>query len=279
MNRRHACGLAVLMCLCGAASVSAVSLEEVRQPTPASVEALAELGRVGEPGATQVVIRGALGAKRAGKLLGLVRAVHRDVGRRFGFGQDRTGRPIQVCLFATTAAYRTFVSTVMGPDTFEADLGFFSPYRRLVAADLGRRGEGVLRHELVHALLSDLPGRLPYWVEEGLASLYVDARQTEAGLVFGVGHRLDDLKSLRKAGRLPALDTLTGSGDLQVYGPGWRGYYALGRFVLLHLESKGQLDGFVTELRAGELTQERQRALLKKRLDPVAFWKWVEGLK
>jgi hypothetical protein len=215
---------------------------------------------------------------RAVRIVRLVRAVHADVLKRFGSGDASGRRAIQVCLFETTAGYEAFVQAVFGPDTFEDDLGFFSPYRRLVGVDLQRRGEGVLRHELVHALQIDNPGKLPYWVEEGLAGLYVDAKSTNAGFAFQAGHRLAELRRLRKNGRLPSLDELTASDDRQVYGPAWRGYYALGRYVLLYLDRLGKLQGFCQALRKGPRTPAGQRLLLAGALEQKAFWVWVEGL-
>ncbi len=268
--------LAVLAMSTGPAN--GVSLEEERHETPPAVDDLPVLGRVGQGTQPRLVIRGALASKRAERVVGLVRAVHEDVLGRFGAPDASGRRAIQVCLFATTATYEAFVESVFGPETFEDDLGFFSPYRRLVGVDLQRRGEGVLRHELVHALQIDHRGKLPYWVEEGLAGLYVDAERTEAGFAFKAGHRLDQLRRLRKDGRLPTFAELTASDDRQVYGRRWRGYYALGRYVLLYLERQKKLTAFCRALRKGERTPVRQRRLLERALDPKAFWKWVDGL-
>jgi hypothetical protein len=256
----------------------AVSLEEQRHETPPAVAELPLLGRVGSGKQPRLVIRGRLSALVGRRLVRSVRAVHADVLQRLGAGDASGRRAIQVCLFATTRDYKAFVQAVFGPHTFEDDLGFFSPYQRLVGVDLERRGEGVLRHELVHALLIDAPGKLPYWVEEGLAGLYVDAERTRAGFTFQAGHRLAELKRLHRAGRLPAFDDLAASDDRQVYGAGWRGYYALGRYVLLYLERRGELERFCRALRQGPRTPARQQRLLSRALSHDAFWEWVDGL-
>ncbi len=263
----------------GASGAGAVSLEEVRHEVHPAVEALPVIARSGRADQTRLVVRGRLGRAGAKKVIRRALAVRRHVLRRFSAGGDRSGkRPIQVCLFATTRAYEAFVERVFGPDTFQDDVGFFSPYHRLVAVDLSRKLDA-LSHELTHALLADEPGRLPYWVDEGLASLYVGAEHAKKGLRFSARHRLADLRAARKAGRLPGFAELTESDDRQVYGPEWRDYYSLGRFLLLYLDRRGKLDGFVEALRADQATPARQQALIEGLVKPKAFWAWVEGLR
>ena len=256
-----------------------VSLDEVRHELNPAVEALPVLGRFGLANQTRLVVRGRVSAARSRQLLKLIRVERVDLFRRFGHGGDHSGtRPIQVCLFAKTEAYRVFVRSVFGADTFEDDLGFFAPYQRVVGVDL-RRGTAALRHELVHALLFDAPGRLPYWAEEGLASLYAGGKAgTKGAFTFQKDHRLDALRNAKVAGQLPGFGKLTASDDRQVYGQRWRSYYALGRFVMLYLQRHGKLSTFVAAARKAPKNPAAQRGLLQAYVKPKPFWKWVDGL-
>ena len=272
--------LAIALWVAGSSMLAhGVSLDEVRHELNPAVEALPVLGRFGLANQTRLVVRGQVSTAQARRLLKLIRVERADLFRRFGHGGDHSGtRPIQVCLFSGTAAYRVFVRSVFGPDTFEDDLGFFAPYQRLVGVDL-RRGTAALRHELVHALLFDAPGRLPYWAEEGLASLYAGGKAGSKGsFTFQKDHRLDGLLNAKAANRLPGFDRLTASDDRQVYGLRWRSYYALGRFVMLYLPRRGKLTTFVAAARKAPKNPAVQLALLQAFVKPKPFWKWVDGL-
>jgi hypothetical protein len=261
-----------------AGPVLAVSLEEVKHERHRSVEALPGLARIGAAKDTILILRGHLSKNRARQIERIARRVHQDVKRRFPGKRDKTGlRPVDVCLFASTEPYRKFAKEVMSTDEYNTDRGFFVPYRRLIAVDLGR-GVGGLRHELVHALLRDEFGTLPDWLDEGLAALYVTAKWTKKGYRFLVNFRLRQLRAARAAGRLPDLAKLAASDDRDVYGANYEAYYALSRYLLLYLERRGRLEKFFTKLRSAPRSKKGQLKVLEQFIDYDAFLKWTDGL-
>lgn len=243
------------------------------------VDALPVIARIQEKDGTRFVLRGRLGKRRAARMTRLAQAVVRDVSRRFLQQRDRSKRaPVDVCLFATTRAYRAFVRGVYGDDAEHSELGFYSPSRRLVVANLARSA-GNLRHELLHPLLGDDFEDLPAWLNEGFGSLYGSAARTRTGFRFLVNYRLRHLKAARRAGRLPGLDELAASTHEEVYGEDAGTYYALARYLLLYLERKGKLEEFVRVLRSKPMTTAWQRNVLHRFVDQQAFLAWTGKLR
>ena len=266
--------IAALAVLC-----MAVSLEEVKHERHPRVQALPELARIGAAGDTIFILRGHLSKNRKMQIESIVRAVHRDVKRRFLPNRDKTGlRPVDVCVFASSEAYRRFAKEVMGTDEYGADRGFFVPYRRLIVVDLGR-GVGGFRHELVHVLLRDEFSSLPDWLDEGMAALYVTAKWTKKGYRFLVNFRLRQLRAARAAGRLPDLAKLAASDDRDVYGANYEAYYALARYLLLYLDRRGQLEKFFTRIRSAPRSEAGQLKVLQQFIDYDAFLKWTDELE
>jgi len=262
-----------------APEIGAVSLEEVKHERHSAVAGMPEFGRVGKAGQSILILRGHLSKTRAKQMQKLASSLHRDVSRRFLKGRDKSGlRPVDVCLFSSTEAYRKFVSDVIGDDTFHDDLGFYVPYRRLVVADI-ERNLGSLRHELVHVLLRDDLGSVPYWLDEGIASLYVSVKPTKKRLRFVVNYRLNQLRAARAAGRLPDLKKLASSNDRDVYGSNHQAYYSLAQYLLLYLERQGKLEKFVRRLLSKPASPKWQLAVLTQYIDYKKFLAWTEKLK
>lgn len=256
----------------------AVSLEEVKHERHPSVQALPELARIGAAGDTIFILRGRLSKDRAKQTERITRQVHQDVKRRFLTSRDKSGlRPVDVCVLASSKAYRKFAKQVMGNDEYATDRGFFVPYRRLIVVDLGR-GVGGLRHELVHALLRDEFGALPDWLDEGMAALYVTAKWTKKGYKFQVNFRLRQLRAARKAGRLPDLAKLAASDDREVYGKDYEAYYSLARYLLLYLERQGKLDKFFKKIRSAPRSTKGQLEVLRQFVDYGVFLRWTDEL-
>jgi hypothetical protein len=268
-----------LILLMTASETRAVSLEEVKHERHSSVAGLPEFARVGKAGQTIFILRGRLSKARAKQMSKLATSLHRDVSRRFLKGTDKSGlRPVDVCLFNSSEAYRKFVTEVVDDDTFQDDLGFYVPYRRLVVADI-ERNLGSLRHELVHVLLRDDLGSVPYWLDEGLASLYVSVKPTKKRLHFLVNYRLNQLRAARAAGRLPDFEKLASSDDRNVYGSNHRAYYSLAQFLLLYLERQGKLEKFVRRMLSKPASTKWQLAVLNEYFDFKKFLAWTEKLK
>jgi hypothetical protein len=237
------------------------------------------LARIEEEGQTRIVLRGVIEKKRARRMEQLARAVQRDISRRFLTDKDKSGLPpVDLCLFASTRTYRAFVAEVFGEDYDVSDWGFYVPRRRLVVANIGA-SRGNLRHELTHALLDDDFPDIPDWLNEGLGSLYGSAVQTKKGFKFLVNYRLRHLRQALKAGLLPDLDELANSTRRDVYGLNSLAYYALSRYLLLYLDRRGKLEEFITKLRQGPLTPNRQLKILKEYVDYDAFIEWTRRLR
>ncbi len=237
------------------------------------------LARIQADGQTRILMRGRIGKRRARRLERLARAVQRDVARRFLSSQDKSGLPpVDLCLFATTRSYRSFVGEVFGEGYDVSDWGFYVPRRRLVVANIGA-SRGNLRHELTHALLDDDFPDIPDWLNEGLGSLYGSAVRTKKGFRFLVNYRLHHLREALEAGRLPDLDDLASSTRRDVYGHDSLTYYAVSRYVLLYLDHQGKLEEFVRKLRQGPLNSGRQLEILKEYVDYDAFIEWAKKLR
>jgi hypothetical protein len=96
---------------------------------------------------------------------------------------------------------------------------------------------------------------------------------------FRVNYRLGQLRSARKSGTLPDLETLAASDDRQVYGPRHRAYYSLARYLLLYLESRNTLKQFIDTLRSKPATADWQLEVLRRFIDFEAFLAWSDTLQ
>jgi hypothetical protein len=242
------------------------------------VEALPELSRIDDLGATTMILRGAeLSARRAAQMDTVARNVYRDVARRF-VGPERAipRSTVDLCLFESTAAYRAFLTAVDGDDG-ASDLGVFFPGHGLVVANVGK-SIGNLRHELAHALVhADFPA-IPSWLTEGIGTLYGTVKDGKSGITFRVNYRLRHLRAARAAGELPDLQALAHSTAADVYGAKVAAYYALARYLLLYLDGRGELGRLYRTLRDQGATPAQQLALLRELVDFDAFLAWTDGL-
>ena len=254
-----------------------VPLADARERHP-TVQSLPEIARLQPPGDTVLILRGQLPRRLALRAERLARAVQTDVRRRFLSDRDKSALPpVDVCLFAGTAAYRRFVREVFGERYEFSDLGFYVPARRLVVANLGR-SMGNLRHEMVHALIEDDFPDIPAWLDEGMGSLYGSARRAKRGFRFLVNYRLRHLRAARAAGALPDFPTLAASTRREVYGGRAPVYYALARHLLLYLESRGELEHFFAAMRAHR-DPDGHLATIERFVDRDALLAWTDGLR
>ncbi len=240
-----------------------------------AVEALPIVARL-ESGPTTVVVRGKLSRAAARKARDLAAAVYADVNARFVQGEGPVSAPVSLCLFETAEAYERFVLQVFGPEPHSA-LGFYSPAERLVVANLGH-SYGNLRHELVHPLLDDDFPRIPAWLNEGLAALYGTARLERGRFQFLVNYRVRDLRAALSDGTLPTLAALAHSTRAELYGDRAMTWYAMGRYVLLYMAQRGDLESFVREVHIADPTPAHQLAVLSRYVSDAAFIAWAERL-
>jgi hypothetical protein len=262
----------------GVPAAKGSTLEASEPPRAAAAADLPLLGEIEVDGVARLAVRGELSADRARALLAEIRAVATDARARFLPAAPAGLGPIDVCLLSDTRAYQTFLERLLGPRHGENALGLYSPYRRLVAANLSQP-LGNLRHELAHALANDALGPLPAWLDEGMASLYNQASRSKAGrLRLGTTYRLDQLRAARASGTLPDLDALARSTAREVYGARSRAFYSLGRFLMLHLDEREQLRPFLKAFVRAPRTAAGQRAVLREFIDWPAFLAWTDTL-
>jgi hypothetical protein len=214
----------------------------------AAVEALPVLDTVTARGGTRLVLRGALPPSRGVQAVARARLVADDVAARLTMEARETKRPVDACLFETTAAYRQFADEVVGERPSE--LGFYLPGERLVVVNL-QYGLRNLSHELVHALVGDDFPAVPSWLTEGLGSLYGGSDPEGSGVRFFVNYRMRDVKSALKVGRLPPVARLGSASSDEVYGADAMVWYGLARAALLYLDAGRELGAFYAAVRSG----------------------------
>lgn len=235
------------------------------------------LGRLEATGGTRLVLRGPQRGARATQLVSLAKAVQADVAQRFLSATDKSGLPpVELCLFETAKSYDAFVAA-LGDGPAPSELGFFSPARRLVVANVGL-SIGNLRHELAHALLNDDFPDIPAWLTEGVGALYGTAKLEKAGFRFLVNYRLRHLREARAAGKLPDLAAIARSGPAEVYGEDVLAWYAVSRYLLLYLDARGTLSKCFAELRAAK-SAETQLEVLRRFVEFDAFLSWSATLR
>ena len=208
----------------------------------------------------------------------LSRSVQRDVTRRFLSGKDQSAnRPVDLCLFETTAEYTAFVDRLLDGRPSPSPLGFFDPSLRVVVANLAL-SVGNLRHEMAHAIVGDDFPAIPSWLTEGVGALYgTTVLQKDGTFRFIANYRLRDLRAAKKAGTVPTLAELCGSGASEIYGDRAMMFYGLARHLLLYLDRQGTLPACFAELRAAT-TSDAQRVVLEKYVDYQKFLKWTDSL-
>jgi hypothetical protein len=159
-----------------------------------------------------------------------------------------------------------------------SDMGFYRPDHRVALVNLGR-SIGNLRHELVHALLGDDFRRIPAWLNEGIGALYGTARARPEGFEFLVNYRLRDLHEALRKGVLPTIDELAMSTDADVRGDRAMVWYAMARYVLLHVDQQGKLGRLYGELRDAAGDVKAQRRILSSYVDDKTFRAWAKQLR
>lgn len=280
-----AAGLAISLSLLGCACVSvlpsAQSEPELAFERHPAVEDLKELDRI-EHGRTTIIIRGeGLRKKKRKRVIKLARAIYNDVAERFLTGSGPVDRPpVDLCLFKTQKTYDAFVLEVYGEEYADfSPRGFYMPSKRLIVANLSG-GYGNLRHEILHPIMGDDFENMPYWMNEGMASLYGSSEYSKKKkrFVFGINYRLKHLKAAIKADALPSFEELANSTYSDVHERPHT-YYAYGRYLLLYLDEQNQLEAFWAEMAAELPTPERQLEVINTYVEREAFLEWVDDLK
>jgi hypothetical protein len=155
--------------------------------------------------------------------------------------------PVTIVLLSGNEAYEHCVLALEGRRR-AAYAGYYErkDHRLVINLDTG---EGTLAHELTHALAHfDFP-EMPEWFDEGLASLFEEARFSDDRLhITGRGNwRSRDLLPALKAGTLRPLETLIS--EPRVRADHQAIDYAHARYFCLYLQDRGLLEPFYRKFR------------------------------
>jgi hypothetical protein len=270
-------------------AVSAVALATLallvprgaRADRPAARAALVDaqpiLDRVALPGQTPLVLRGRVTGAGTRWVREVPRELVADLATRFAL-RGRPDAPVDVCVFSSSAAYRSFARAVYPGDPDLSANGFYDPRDRLAVLRVSA-GPGNLRHELVHVLVGDDYPSIPAWLNEGLGALYGTARRGPNGLEGLVNYRLRDLQAALRAGAAPSWRELTRAGHADVHGARAGVFYATARYGLLYLQARGRLAALYRMLADGPEDPAAHERALEAELDRATFERWASGLR
>ena len=111
-------------------------------------------------GATTLVIRGFARRGRRQAIRRVATHTYTDFNKRFSVNKRLSrDRPVDICIFESTAAYKQAAQKIFGHKPF-FDVGFYMASHRLVLVDTSR-GLGNLRHEMIHPLIKDWFPEIP----------------------------------------------------------------------------------------------------------------------
>jgi hypothetical protein len=156
-------------------------------------------------------------------------------------------KPVTIVLLSGDEAYERCSYALEGRHR-AAYAGFYERKERRLVVNLDT-GEGTLAHELTHALAHfDFP-EMPEWFDEGLASLFEEARFSEDRLHIAgrANWRSRDLLPALRDGTLRPLDSLIG--EARVRNDRQALDYAHARYFCLYLQQRGLLEAFYRKFR------------------------------
>jgi hypothetical protein len=156
-------------------------------------------------------------------------------------------QPVTIVLLSGDDAYERCASALEGHRR-AAYAGFYERKERRLLVNLDT-GEGTLAHELTHALAHfDFP-EMPEWFDEGLASLFEEARFSEDRLhITGRGNwRSRDLLPAIRNNSLRPLEALVGEAHVRADRQAID--YAQARYFCLYLQQRGLLESFYRKFR------------------------------
>jgi hypothetical protein len=158
-------------------------------------------------------------------------------------------QPVTIVLLSGDEAYERCVFS-LERHRRAAYAGYYERKERRLVVNLDT-GEGTLAHELTHALAHfDFP-EMPEWFDEGLASLFEEARFSEDRLhITGRGNwRSRDLLPALRDGTLQPLESLIS--QTRVRADHQALDYAHARYFCLYLQQRGLLEPFYRKFRLG----------------------------
>jgi hypothetical protein len=152
----------------------------------------------------------------------------------------RPDKLIEVWLFSNEKSFRKGAKKFFD-DTPDTPYGYYSPEASALIMNVS--GLGTLSHELVHPYMEANFPNVPSWFNEGLASLYEYPGERKGHIIGHVNWRLPNLKKEIRAGTLPTLVQLLGTGREEFYNADWDAY-AQARYLMYYLQEKDKLREF-----------------------------------
>jgi hypothetical protein len=110
-------------------------------------------------------------------------------------------------------------------------------------------GGGTLVHEIVHPFIASNFPDCPSWFNEGLASLYEQARDRDGHIAGLTNWRLRGLHAAIRDGELPSFEKLCGTTTRQFYDHDRGTNYAQARYLCYYLQEHGLLVKFYRAFR------------------------------
>lgn len=170
----------------------------------------------------------------------------------------RPERAFTVWIFATPSVYARFLHSRY-PAVDAKDLGYFDPGQGEIFVCTGPAGVTTAAHEITHALLEDFP-HAPYWMQEGIASLYELPSFDPPGEIHGKAHfRLETLRTQLASPATAAgvrLDAVFGLDYSAFRGKDAYLAEAMAREAMRWLDAKHELWTFYRTFREGILDDE-----------------------
>jgi hypothetical protein len=211
-----------------------------------------------------------------------------------GHFQSTPDVAVTVLLFSSHSSFVAFSKERYGIDP-KGLYGYYRRSRREILVD-GTSGLPTLTHEIVHPFMQHEAGRLPAWIDEGIASLFEYPSFSAAdGSMHGLTNwRLADLRTALSSPDIAPrmrIDALFGMSDREFLGDGdpiaERRNYALARFVCQYLDAMvpGKLWMFLASWRDGFADDPTGIAAFTRSvgMSPAeanaAFLRWVGPLK
>jgi hypothetical protein len=158
-------------------------------------------------------------------------------------------RIVEIWALRTSSSYLAWAGEAIGRTPSSA-YGVYVPCAGAIVVNRGL-GDGTLVHEMVHVLVEvDFPNA-PTWLNEGLGSLYEEPGERHGRIVGRLNWRLPALQHALARRRAPSLRDVMTMSRASFYGDGSALHYAVARYLLYHLQQRGELRSYYRGCRDG----------------------------
>ena len=171
---------------------------------------------------------------------------------------------LDVWLFKDKQSYEFYNRKLFGDDP-GTPYGYYSSVDRSLVMNISTGG-GTLVHEIVHPYMEVNFPECPSWFNEGLASLYEQSADKNGRIVGLTNWRLQGLKKVIRAKKLPSFRSLCSTTSNQFYNSSRGDNYAQARYLCYYLQEKGLLEKYYKSFKAVVKTDPSGYETLKKTL-------------